>query len=209
MSEIYFTLAVEDRLSEAVARKILKQIDPSFHVKQCLCKGGQGYLKTNINAFNKAANSIPFFVLTDQDRGCPPMILSKWLKHEANKYLIFRIAVMEIESWILAHRGAFAEFLSISPALIPNNTDSIEDPKQLLLTITARSRSTRLKSDIIPKSGSTATVGPDYNNRLSLFVKDYWNPFEASENSESLARALNRIKQFKDRYEQIKETSFS
>jgi len=40
MSDIYFTLAVEDRLSEAVARKILTQIDPSLHVGQCLCKGG-------------------------------------------------------------------------------------------------------------------------------------------------------------------------
>jgi len=138
--------------------------------------------------------------LTDQDKGCPPTIIAKWLKHKANKYLIFRIAVVEIESWILAHRDAFAEFLSISPTLIPNNTDSIKDPKQHILSIASRSRSNRLKSDIIPKTGSTAQIGPDYNNRLMQFVKDHWNATEASVNSESLNRAMNRIKQFKDQY---------
>ncbi len=200
MNNIYITLAVEDRLSEAVAKKILQQIDPRFHVIQCLCKGGQGYLKTNINAFNKAANSLPFFVLTDQDRGCPPNTISKWLKHKANRYLIFRIAVMEIESWILAHRDAFADFLSVSSTLIPGNTDTIKDPKQLLLSIASRSRLTRLKSDIIPVSGSTAQIGPDYNNRLSQFVKDHWNAFDAKTNSDSLNRTIKRIQQFKEHF---------
>lgn len=197
MKEIYITLAVEDYLSEVVARKLLEQIDPDYRVSQCLCKGGQGYLKSRINNFNQAAEFIPFFVLTDQDRGCPPDKISSWLTQKAGKYLIFRIAVMEIESWVMADRDAFAKFISISLDHMPQKMDDIENPKRFLLSLVSRSRSGRLRADIIPAKGSTAIVGPDYNNRLSQFIQNHWNAFEAQKNSESLRRALFRIKEFK------------
>ena len=97
MTDIFITLAVEDSLSEAVAKKILYQSDKNYHVTNCLCNGGYGYLKTKINAFNKAAKVWPFLVLTDQDKGCPPDKIKRWLNHKANSNLIFRIAVMETE----------------------------------------------------------------------------------------------------------------
>ena len=56
-------------------------------------------------------------------------------------------------------------------------------------------RSSRLRTDLLPTSGSTATVGPDYNNRLSQFIHTGWNVFEAEKNSESLRRAVLRIKE--------------
>jgi|GEM_PF-6916022 len=76
MKDIYITIAVEDYLSEVVARKLLEQTNKNYRVSKCLCSNGQGYLKSKINSFNQAAKHIPFFVLTDQDRGCPPTIIS-------------------------------------------------------------------------------------------------------------------------------------
>lgn len=201
MKDIYITLAVEDYLSEAVARKLLEQTNQNYRVSKCLFNHGQGYLKSKINNFNQAAKFTPFFVLTDQDRGCPPTIISSWLKEEASKYFIFRIAVMEIESWVMAHREAFAEFFSISLDRIPQNMDELSDPKQFLINLVRHSRSKRLRADIIPDTGSTAKVGPDYNNRLSQFVQNKWNVFEAEMHSESLRRALFRIKEFKRNFE--------
>ena len=201
MKDIYITLAVEDYLGEVVARKLLEQTNQNYRVIKCLCNHGQGYLKSKINNFNQAAKFIPFFVLTDQDRGCPPTIISSWLKEEASKYFIFRIAVMEIESWVMAHREAFAEFFSISLDRIPQNMDELSDPKQFLINLVRHSRSNRLRADIIPDTGSTAKVGPDYNNRLSQFVQNKWNVFEAEMHSESLRRALFRIKEFKRNFE--------
>jgi hypothetical protein len=195
MKEMYITLAVEDYLSEAVARKLLEQVNPDYRVSQCLCKGGQGYLRSQINNFNKAAQFVPFFVLTDQDRGCPPKKISQWLKQEASRYFIFRIAVMEVESWVMAHREAFAEFMAVSSDRIPKKPDELDDPKRSLLSLAAHSRSSRLRTDLLPASGSTATVGPDYNNRLSQFIHTGWNVFEAEKNSESLRRAVLRIKE--------------
>jgi len=201
MNNIYITLAVEDSLSEVVARKLLEQTNQNYRVSQCLCNQGQGYLKSKINNFNQAAKFTPFFVLTDQDRGCPPTLISSWLKKEASKYFIFRIAVMKIESWVMAHREAFAEFFSISLANIPQNMDELRDPKQFLVNLVKHSRSKRLRDDIIPDTGSTAKVGPDYNNRLSQFVQNKWNAFEAEVHSESLRRALFRIREFKRNFE--------
>jgi hypothetical protein len=205
MTEIYITLAVEDYLSEIVARKLLEQIDPAYRISQCLCKGGQGYLKSRIHSFNQAAEFIPFFVLTDQDRGCPPMKISNWLTQKISKNFLFRIAVMEIESWVMADREGFAKFISISIDHIPQRTDDLEDPKRYLLSLVSRSRSGRLRADIIPSRGSTATVGPDYNNRLSQFIQNHWNVFEAQKNSESLRRAVLRIKEFKNRFTGIRK----
>jgi hypothetical protein len=195
MKELYITLAVEDYLSEAVARKLLVQVNSKYRVSQCLCKGGNGYLKAKINKFNQAAQFTPFFVLTDQDRGCPPEKISRWLKQKASRYFIFRIAVMEVESWVMAHREAFAEFAGISLDCVPGRPDELEDPKRSLLALAARSRSSRLRADLIPAPGSTATVGPDYNNRLSEFIRTDWNVFEAAKNSESLHRAVVCIRE--------------
>ncbi|MCI5142242.1 MAG: hypothetical protein D3909_11105 [Candidatus Electrothrix sp. ATG1] len=193
MKELYITLAVEDYLSEAVARRLLEQVSPNYRVSQCLCKAGHGYLQSKINSFNQAAQFTPFFVLTDQDRGCPPEKISRWLKQEASRYFVFRIAVMEVESWVMAHREAFAEFLGVSLDRVPRKPDELEDPKRSLLALAVRSRSSRLRADLIPASGSTATVGPDYNNRLSQFIQTGWDVFEAEKNSESLRRAVVRI----------------
>ena len=197
MTNIYITLAVEDSLSEAVAKKILYQSVKNYQVTKCLCRGGYGYLKSKINAFNQAAKAMPFFVLTDQDKGCPPEKIEGWLQHKANSNLMFRIAVMEVESWVMAHRKAFAKFISVPVTRIPNNTDEIENPKQYLLSLVRKSRSRRLRDDIVPRPGSTAKIGPDYNARLSEFIRYKWDVYEAKKISESLNRAFLRIQEFK------------
>jgi hypothetical protein len=197
VNDIYITLAVEDQLSEIVARKLLEQSGREYRVSQCLCKQGQGYLKAKINNFNQAAMNMPFFVLTDQDRGCPPALISSWLKQKPSKFFMFRIAVMEVESWVMAHRAAFAKFFSVSLERLPQDMDNIPDPKQFLINLVRRSRSKRLRTDIVPAVGSTAKIGPDYNNHLMRFVQEKWDVSEAVEHSESLRRAVSRAKEFR------------
>lgn len=196
MRDIYIALAVEDSLSEAVARKMLHQSDNNYCIVNCLGRKGFGYLKTKINAFNKASRSLPFFILTDQDFGCPPKKISCWLSCKPHSNLIFRIAVMEIESWVMADRLAFSEFLSISSANLPYNMDEILDPKNFLLTKAKKSRNRRLKEDIVPRPGSTAKIGPNYNACLSDFIKKNWDVHRAIKFSESLNRAFKKIQEF-------------
>lgn len=201
MSEIPINLAVEDDLSEAVLREILNQTKRPFLVGNCFKKQGFGYLKNRINGFNNAAQGISYLVLTDLDNAeCPLALISDWLSQPKHQNLIFRIAVKEVEAWLLAHREAFADYLGISVNLIPDNAETIPDPKQCLINLTRRSRKRKLKDAIVPAPNSTARIGKDYNTPLIQFVQQSWNVEAAQLNSLSLQRAMNAIINFEPRY---------
>ncbi len=197
MNETNINLAVEDPPSEAILRKMLGQSGCPYHVTNCLCRGGYGYLKKKIRAFNKAAQSIPFLILTDLDNSpCPPQMIKSWLDIPKHPNLLFRIAVREVESWILADREAIAGFLGISEKKIPDDTDSLPDPKAFLIQLARKSKSRSLREELAPPSGATSRQGPNYNNRIIAFIRDTWNADAASQHSRSLRRALERLRKF-------------
>ncbi|HEX9971235.1 MAG TPA: hypothetical protein VGD14_04115 [bacterium] len=101
--DVIINLAFEDPLHEAVLRKIFSQFN--FAVGKCFSHGGYGYLKTKIQGFNNAARVTPFLVLTDLDQvECAPILIKEWLPVPKHPNLLFRVAVREVESWVLAHR---------------------------------------------------------------------------------------------------------
>lgn len=191
MSEIIINLAVEDDLSEIILRQMLKQSQNNFIVGTCLKRQGYGYLKRIISGLNKAASGSLYLVLTDLDQAkCPLEIINSWLKSPKHPNLLFRIAVKEVEAWLLADRESFAKFLGISITLIPTEVDLITDPKQCLINLTRKSKKRDLKEGIIPDSNSTAKIGKDYNGILSNYVQNYWQVESARLNSPSLKRAM-------------------
>lgn len=197
MKETSINLAVEDPPSEAILRKMLSQSGCLYHVANCLCRGGYGYLKKNIRAFNKAAKSMPFLVLTDLDTSpCPPQMIKLWLDIPKHPNLLFRIAVREVESWILADHEAIAGFLGVSEKKIPDDTDSLPDPKLFLIQLARKSKSRSLREDLVPPSGATSRQGANYNNRITAFIRDTWDADTASRHSPSLRRALERLRKF-------------
>lgn len=192
-------LAVEDDLSEAVLRKILRD---GHVVGDCYKRGGYGYLKKNIRGFNVAAKGMPFLVLTDLDsRECAPALIEDWLPVPIHHNLLFRVAVREVESWVLADRDRFAKFLGIRKTLVPVNVDAIDDPKEGLINLARKSRKRGLREDIVPTEGSTAKQGPDYNGRLKSFVEEFWNPYEAMHNSPSLRRTIRAVEKFQPEWD--------
>jgi len=195
MNYIDITIATEDALSEAVAEKILSQSNNGYNVVSRLGKRGFAYLKSKISKFNNA-KGINFLVITDQDTGCPPQKIKDWLPDTVNPRLIFRIAVMEIEAWVMADCSAFASFFGISENKIPTPTDGIRNPKEHLIKLVSHSRNKNIRADIIPTKNSTARVGPAYNPRLIQFVREKWEVQAARKNSHSLDRACYRIDTF-------------
>ena len=202
MSDIPITIAVEDVLSEAVVREMLKQSERPFSIGLCLNKGGYGYLKRIVPGLNKAAQGMPYLVLTDLDNAeCPLAIISNWLKTPKHRNLIFRVAVREVEAWLLADREAFAEFLGIAVTLIPQDADAIADPKQTLINLAKKSRKRTLRKGIVPPSKTTAKIGRDYNGQLIPFVKQIWKVDSAIPHSSSLERAMKALLTFEPNYE--------
>lgn len=190
-------LVVEDTLSEVVARKILSETG-RYVIGICYGQTGSAYIRKNIHGFNSAARGTPFFVLTDQNAAeCAPRLISTWLPKQQHPNMIFRVAVHEIEAWLLAHRYAFAHFAGIRRERIPQDVDSIDHPKEFLIGLIKRSRFTSLKRDVVPPNGSSRTQGAGYNSRLVQFVTDAWSPSEAMVHSASLRRAISAVTGFK------------
>lgn len=198
MSPIPLHLVIEDELSEAVVRRVLADTHRDYWVGLAYGRTGFGYLRSTANNWNAAAAAgTPILLLTDLDRhDCPPNLISEWLDRECHANFLFRVAVREVESWLLADRVGFAQFLGISVELIPTQPDQVVDPKQTLINLARRSRRLRLRESIVPREGSTATQGPDYNGCLADFVRNQWNSNNAKERSPSLNRAWQKVMSF-------------
>ncbi|MBI2340730.1 MAG: DUF4276 family protein [Deltaproteobacteria bacterium] len=200
---IPLSLVVEDALSKALAEKILENSRKRFAVKTVYDRGGVDYIRTKIRAFNKAAKSIPYFVLADLDRyGCAPDLIKDWLASDnKQKNLILRIAVKEAEAWLLADKKNLASYLKINAGLVPEQIESINDPKTILINLARRSTSSKLRSAIVPDVSTRSIIGPDYNGVLTNFVRNFWDIREAQKRSDSLRRAIKAIKKFKPNWQ--------
>jgi hypothetical protein len=71
------------------------------------------------------------------------------------------------------------------------------DPKATLVAIAAGSRSRTIRQRVVPKRGSTAKQGPEYNSCLVAFVREAWDVHVGVKASPSLARTFERLAQFK------------
>jgi hypothetical protein len=195
---IDIALATEDALSEAVAIALLQQSGREYRIWQRLRRKGFGYLKSKAHAFNQMAFSgLPVLLLTDLDRHpCAPALRRDWLPGPISERLLFRVAVREVESWLIADPEGLAGFLGISRAKIPLAPDQLPEAKGSLLSLVKTSRKRALRSEILPAPGSTAPVGLGYNLQWSRFVRDHWSPRRAAERSPSLQHARLRIREF-------------
>ncbi len=198
MNSIGINLVFEDVVSEAILDAILRQSRQSYTVQMRLGKNGFGYIKKRISNFNQAARMTPFLVLTDLDQStCPVHLIQEWLPVPQHPNLIFRIAVREVESWVMADRSAFGNFFGISCEKIPQQLDDLQDPKQFLINLVRKSKKSEIKRAIVPDPGSTAKVGKDYNAPLLKFITQNWQAELAMEHSDSLRRTILAIQKFK------------
>lgn len=188
-------LVVEDRLSDAVATKILQHFD--IEIVQRVIYEGNSYLQRKAQSYNQAAHQeCGIFMLTDLDspKICPPALIQSWVKGSLNRWFLLRVAIMEIESWIMADRQAVSEFLAIPFNRIPQNTDEILSPKEFFVSLARRSKNTRVQIALVPeRNDKSAKVGNEYNPWLIQFVRDHWNLERAATVSPSLKRTLDRL----------------
>ena len=177
-------LATEDELSETVGLRLLSEID-AIRCDFKLRKGGSGYLRSNIEKFEKFAKRVPILLITDLDTAGA----------SAPQGILFRVAVREIESWLLADHDGISNLLQISPAKLPDNPDILDDPKRSLLHF-AKNAPREIRSDLIADKGVMAAQGMGYNFRLGQFVRESWSPQRAASRSDSLRRTRERLIQF-------------
>ncbi len=184
---------VEGVIDEAVAVRIIQYHGHEVGVGH----GNKGfsYIKHKIQTFNKTAQNICYLSLVDfmdTNCSCPPEVISTWLPHR-NDLMIFRVVVREIESWLLADRESIAKFLNINIEKVPLNPELEFDPKQKLVNLARASRSSKIRSALVPEKNSTAQVGKLYTAEIKRFISDLWDLESARLNSTSLDKCLTRL----------------
>lgn len=189
-------IAVEDELSRAVMEKLISFSGRNFAIRVFNARGF-GELKKGMNKFREASRVLPHIVLTDLDRyPCPPALLDNWGATQLPSTLLFRIAVREVEAWLLADRVGIAEFLHIDVHKVPQAPEAEDDPKRTLINLARKSKKRRLSQEIVPAIGSSAPIGPFYNPHFINFVNTRWDIEQARQCAPSLDRALSRISSF-------------
>lgn len=194
-NQIY--LAAEDALGLEIGKKLITKCDQLFLFREENCRGS-GNLKRKIANFkNMALGGLPVLAITDLDgKDCIIDFLEDWKATPPIKGFHLRVAVNEIESWILADRDGMARWLGLPISFIPSQPDSILQPKEELLRIVSRCKNRILRNELLPKPNSSALIGVGYNRILSEFINEVWDLEEAVESSPSLKMAWKRLLEF-------------
>lgn len=195
----------EDQVTQAIIERLINDYRTDLSINNRLpVRGGQiQMLAPKLNLLNS-----PIFLLTDLDNyQCPPTLLKDWLNNQAiSPKLLFRIAKDEAETWLMADREGFSNWLGTDINLIPEpitidrktNAREIIFPYKpslfMMMNIAVNSSKKELKEYLTPIKG--AKKGPAYNSAILPFIKNLWNIENAALNSESLARAIDRLKKF-------------
>lgn len=190
-------LVVEGELDGIVLRKLVEQSGNGLSVCRVLPMGGCEKIRSGIQRFKNASSVIPHIVLTDLDqRDCAPNLMKDWGVDTATQNLLFRVAVREVEAWLLADREGVAKYLNLPLAKMPLYPEQEKDPKQTFFNLVRKCKKRRLVEELVPAAGSSASIGPLYNARMGNFVRDSWSIQRALVNSDSLSRAVKRISTF-------------
>ena len=185
--------AVEGIVDEAVARRLVREV--GANPGAVYGKKGKAHLCGRLSGYNRAAEYNNWLVLIDldQDAVCAPAYI-RLLRLTIAPRMYLRIAVREVESWLLADSEKLADYLRVSPDLIPRDPESVADPKAMMVALAARSRMRAVREDMVPRPGSRRTIGPAYPSRLIEFADKHWRPLIASRCSDSLNRAVRRLR---------------
>ncbi|MGD0917801.1 MAG: hypothetical protein ABSB22_15215 [Thermodesulfobacteriota bacterium] len=203
VTPIIISSAVEGVVDEAVVKRLI--VDAGGEIGPIYGKRGKSLLRQRINGYNNAARHDPWIVLVDLNReaDCPPPLKAVWLPNP-EIFMCFRIAVREVEAWLLADRERFASFFRVRLLDIPADPELMDDPKEVVIELSRKSRSRDIRLDMVPRPGSGRKIGPAYVSRMVEFVSDPnrgWRPDRAAESSVSLKRCLTRIRELVARVE--------
>jgi len=203
-----FYIAVEDDPSDAVARRLLNHVRRGFQVRARYPLpalphlhpelSGYGYLRANAQAFNKAAAGTPHLLLTDLDVApCAPELIQEWIGGAVHPNFIIRVAIREVEAWLLADAKNMADFLTLNPSDIPTPVESVAQAKEEVVRLARLSPNAEIQNTLVTRPGSTATTGRLFSRSLIGYVRDLWDIDAAAANADSLARALRALRTFK------------
>ena len=161
-----------------------------------------------LNQMIRLSAFAPLVCVFDSDSECVVELLKKYVpeKEQGQKgwkgpRLAVNIAIDEGETWLMADRAGFAAFFALDEERIPRKADQ---ERELSLSIPYKTSGYFLNS-IAPYSRKRTVVEmfavrtpgrkpPTYNNLWPDYIANHWNIERACGNSESLSRAVARVR---------------
>ncbi len=184
-------LVVEGDTDLPVARKLAASARLAVQLEiDC---GGKGRLDLDLRGYNDAAKGSPWLVLRDlDDDECAPSFIARQ-RLVLSRWMCFRIAVRETESWLLADAPGIARFLRVDEARIPTRPDELADPVAAIVDLARVSNDRLVRRGMVPAPGFGVRVGPTYDDQIIDFGTRAWSVERACRRSNSLARARRAI----------------
>ncbi|MDI7267109.1 MAG: hypothetical protein QME96_03845 [Myxococcota bacterium] len=189
------TVVVEGKTDVPVAARLLEfagLVVGPVHVSR-----GKDRLDSRLAGYNAAAQRAEWLVLRDLDHDaeCGPE-LARRLLPRPSAGMRLRIAVREVEAWLMADHAAISAFLGVERRMIPTHTERLDDPKRLLVQIARRSRNRAIRDDMVPAERTSARVGPGYSGRIIDFAQNHWRPRVAARRNPSLAKCIVALRRW-------------
>lgn len=156
-------------------------------------------IDAKLQEFNRSSSHLNWFILRDldHDADCAPQLLERLIQNRLPRMSI-RIPVRAIESWLLADVDGFADEFYVLRNDLPRFPDELDDPKQRTVDICMRSKQSKVRKAMVPRNGSGRRVGPEYDNRMSIFATKKWDPQRAAQRSPSLQRTVVALRRLVD-----------
>ena len=194
------TVVVEGPTDLAVLSRVLEFVDCSIDIAHG--QRGKASIDRNIRGYNNAGRFSPWIILRDldHDAACAPGLAAALLP-APSRWMRLRIAVHAMESWLMADAEGLSDYLHIRRAHVPDNPETVDDPRRSLVDLARRSRLAAIRDDMVPAEGVTSRVGPAYPSRVAEFARTYWRPEVAREHSDSLRRCIESVQLLKHAFE--------
>src|SRR5437762_2831179 len=93
----------------------------------------------------------------------PAAIRDEWVGGPWNARFAFRVAVREIEAWLLADSRGLSELPGVPVNRIAVDVEGIPNPKEYMVDLARRSRHRDVRDGLVPPLGSTLPIGPLYD----------------------------------------------
>ena len=191
----HIALVAEDALGLALGRRLIQEHSALFVWRETNARG-RGAIKRDIQKYtHMARNGFPVLALTDLDtRACCRVLLNEWFggHHGPHPNLLLRICVREAEAWLMADPSPLARLLRLPEMRFPAQPEILADPKRSLLDLATHAPA-KVRRGLLPQSGSTARIGPEYNELLCPLVTAMWDIGKAARRAPSLAKARQSL----------------
>lgn len=154
------SLLVEGALDEQIGIQLIGHAGHEFGY--AYGKKGWGWIRSSVPGFSKTCratgmNYLAIVDLAGPPEPCAPILVAGWLPHP-EPGMMLRVAVAEVESWLLADDEGISKFLGIAKNRVGTEPDTLADPKQYLINLARRSRAIAAKG-LVPESGVSASEG--------------------------------------------------